>query len=158
VPATLHLLCGLPASGKSTLARQLAERDRAIRFNPDEWLHDLQVDFYDEDFRYRLEDRQWLLAQELLLLGVDVVIDWGIWVPEHREPKRVWAREHGVRVVLHVLDVPLAERWRRMELRNAAARPGTVPITYETLASYDAAFVLPDAEERARYDPDDPGA
>jgi hypothetical protein len=34
----LVLLCGLPASGKTTLARELAESYGAVRLNPDEWV------------------------------------------------------------------------------------------------------------------------
>lgn len=33
----LVLLCGLSASGKATLARQLADTYDAVRLNPDEW-------------------------------------------------------------------------------------------------------------------------
>jgi predicted kinase len=32
----LVLLCGLPASGKTTLARELADAYGAVRLNPDE--------------------------------------------------------------------------------------------------------------------------
>ena len=35
--ARLVLLCGLPASGKTTLARRLAASYGAVRLNPDEW-------------------------------------------------------------------------------------------------------------------------
>ena len=36
--ATLHFICGKAASGKTTLARELAARYAAVMFGEDEWL------------------------------------------------------------------------------------------------------------------------
>ncbi|WP_082637112.1 AAA family ATPase [Ruegeria atlantica] len=36
--STLHLLCGKVASGKSTLAAELAKRDAVVLISEDEWL------------------------------------------------------------------------------------------------------------------------
>jgi hypothetical protein len=36
--ATLHFICGKAASGKTTLARELAARHAAVMFGEDEWL------------------------------------------------------------------------------------------------------------------------
>jgi hypothetical protein len=36
--ATAHLLFGFLGSGKTTLAKELEERHRAMRFTPDEWM------------------------------------------------------------------------------------------------------------------------
>ena len=35
--ATLHLMVGLPCSGKTTLAKQLEQERSALRLTPDEW-------------------------------------------------------------------------------------------------------------------------
>lgn len=37
----LHLLCGLPGSGKTTLARLLEQELPALRLTPDEWMKPL---------------------------------------------------------------------------------------------------------------------
>lgn len=37
-PPTLHMLCGKIASGKSTLARRLADADSTVLLVEDEWL------------------------------------------------------------------------------------------------------------------------
>ena len=46
---TLLLTCGLPGSGKTTLARRLAGERDAQRFTKDEWVRDLGGDLWDEE-------------------------------------------------------------------------------------------------------------
>jgi predicted kinase len=73
----LILVCGLPGSGKTTLAQALESRLRAIRFSPDEWLDALSIDLYREDVREKIEALQWKFAQDLLTLGLTVIVEWG---------------------------------------------------------------------------------
>ncbi|MFZ0544969.1 MAG: AAA family ATPase [Candidatus Promineifilaceae bacterium] len=42
--ATLILICGLPGSGKTTLARQIEQSRSALRLCPDEWIARLLKD------------------------------------------------------------------------------------------------------------------
>src|SRR2546423_14047758 len=88
----LILICGLPGSGKTTLAKQLALDVPAVRFCPDEWKHDLGIDYYDEDRRVRLEQRLWRLGQELLRLGQSVIFENGFWAREGRGELPLGAR------------------------------------------------------------------
>src|ERR687891_2967400 len=125
--ARLILICGLPGSGKTTLAEQLAPIVRAVRVSPDEWKHDLGIDYYDEQTRVRLEERLWRLGQELLMLGQSVILENGFWAREERDELRLAARTLGVAVELHYLEAPVEELWRRLELRNEQSKPGTVP-------------------------------
>ena len=81
----LVLVCGLPASGKTTLARQLAESYGAVRLNTDEWESALGIDPFDEGFQTRLEAQCWELAQRLLVLGTSVVLEWGFWARSERD-------------------------------------------------------------------------
>lgn len=43
----LVIVCGLPGSGKTTLAKALESKVKAVRFSPDEWMDALSVDIYD---------------------------------------------------------------------------------------------------------------
>jgi predicted kinase len=150
--ARLVLICGLPGSGKTTLARQLAQEVPAARLCPDEWKHDLGIDYYDEEARVRLEDRLWRLAQELLTLGQSVIMENGFWAREERDDLRLAGRALGVTIELHYLDAPVEELWRRLELRNCELTPGAVPIKRSDLEKWAAQFEAPDAAELALFD------
>jgi predicted kinase len=153
VEARLILLCGLPGSGKTTLARQLASRVRGVRLGPDEWMLQLGLDLFDEKFRSRLEDRFWHLAQDLLRLDVSVILESGFWSRSERDEKRLAARALGARVQLHLLDVPLEELSQRLAARWREAPATTVHITDELLREYAGYFEPPDPDELALFDP-----
>lgn len=149
---TLHLVCGLPGAGKTTLARELAATTGAIRFCPDEWLADLGIDLFDEPARDRLENRLLRLATELLAAGVDVILEYGFWSQAERDRLRDLARGLGVRVELHALILPIDELWSRIERRNASDQWRGAPITREHLEEWAALFEVPTSDELARYD------
>jgi predicted kinase len=144
------LLCGLPGSGKTTLAKRLASEVPAVRLSPDEWLLDLGVDLFDEPFRERLERRFRTLAQDLLSLGQNVVLESGFWSRAERDDMLAAGRAVGALVELRYLAVPFDELVRRL-----ATRAGPVPIPPALLAEYERIFQAPDAEELALFDPVD---
>src|SRR5512140_3079135 len=102
----LVLLCGLPASGKTTLARELADSYGAVRLNPDEWELALGIDPFDARFQARLEAEFSRLAERLLALGTSVILEWGFWARSERDEKRELGRSLGAAVELRFLDVP----------------------------------------------------
>jgi predicted kinase len=73
--ARLIIVCGLPGSGKTTHAKALQAKLRAIRLSPDEWMDALGIDLYDETQREKVEALQWQLGQELLK-GLVIIIEW----------------------------------------------------------------------------------
>src|ERR1700694_5309936 len=114
----LVLICGLPASGKSTLARRLAPKIPAIRLDKDGWATQLGADLWDEQFRVRLEHQLWVLSQDLLARGQSVILEWGHW-----------ARALGVEAELHYLDAPFEELIERAKRRNASGEWTASPMT-----------------------------
>src|SRR6476661_6997933 len=116
--ARLLLTCGLPAAGKTTIARQLAAERGALRLTQDEWLIALGSSPWDAPTRERVDHQLWLLAQDVLRLGLSVVLDFGLWARSERDEMRSVARRLGVRVELHYVDVPTEELWRRIQARN----------------------------------------
>jgi predicted kinase len=144
----LIIICGLPGSGKTTLAKKLESRLRAVRFCPDEWMEALALDLYDEDRRARTEALQWTLAQQLLALGLIVIIEWGTWGRSERDALRLGARALGAAVELHYLSASpevLFERTRRRGLESP-------PIEREALLRWHEQFQAPAAEEMALFD------
>src|SRR5579859_4215901 len=128
----LILICGLPGSGKTTLARALESRLRAVRFCPDEWIEALQ----------------WTLAQQLLALGLVVIIEWGTWGRSERDALRLGARALNATVELHYLSAPpevLFERTQRRGMENP-------PIKQEAFFRWHAQFQAPTPEEMALFD------
>ena len=151
-PTRLVLICGLPASGKSTLARQLARKIPAIRLNKDEWTTRLGADVWDDVFRVRLEQQLWALSQELLARGQSVILEWGHWARVERDEKRLGARAVGVGVELHYLDVPLEELIERAERRNASGEWTAAPMTRAHFEAWATIFQPPDEDEFLLYD------
>ena len=147
------LTCGLPGAGKTTLAAQLAADRGAVRLTKDEWLWALGSTPWDEQAREKVEHELWRLAQQILPLGVSVVLDFGLWARIERDEMRTVARGLGVGVELHYLEVPTDELWRRIELRNSAPPWDTEPIGRADLDEWLAIFQAPDATELALFDP-----
>ena len=146
----LLLLCGLPASGKTTLARELADAYGAVRLNPDEWKRALAADPFDEHFRVGLEGQFWGLTQRLLALGTSVILEWGFWARSERDEMREVARSLGVAVELRFLDAPYNELVRRVVARHSA---GGIAITESHMERYRGIFQPPTEEELSLYDP-----
>jgi predicted kinase len=155
--ATLYLTCGLPASGKTTIAKQIEARG-ALRLTADEWLWEILPNGPREEhdaLRPAVERLQWQTAMRALELGIDAVIDWGIWTREERDFYRDAARAAGVRVVLCVLDPPFQEVQRRLVLRNADRPPGVFHITTADMERGARFWQPPTPEELALFDTDD---
>jgi predicted kinase len=146
----LLVVVGLPGSGKTTLARTLASRHGAVRLNPDEWMIDLGVGLFDEQFRGRLEQRMISLATDLLAHTGRVIIEFGSWSRRERDQLLMLGRAAGAQVELHVLEPDVEELWRRLSTRNV--QPGETPIDRLTLESFQALWESPDESELSSYD------
>ena len=151
--ARLILICGLPGAGKTKLARQLAADRSALRLTKDEWLTALGSSPWDEPTREKVEHELWNLAQEILRLGVSVVLDFGLWARIERDEMRSAARGLGVRVELHYLDVPTDVLWRHIQARNSQPPWDSYPIRRADLDGWVLLFQAPDAAEMALIDP-----
>ena len=145
----LIVVCGLPGSGKTTVAQALEHDFAAVRLSPDDWMDALSIDLYDEDSRQRIEALQWTLAQRLLALGMVVIVEWGTWARVERDALRIRARELGAAVELRYVSAApdtLFQRIRKRDRENP-------PITQADVARWSALFQVPTTEEMALFDP-----
>ena len=144
----LIIVCGLPGSGKTTLAKQLEEQLNAVRLSADDWMEALAINLWDEDSRARIESLQWTLAQEVLRQGLIVIIEWGTWARSERDALRIRARELGAAVELRYVKAPIDVLFERVHQR----RLEDPPMTHEQLIRYFETFIEPTDDEMALYD------
>jgi len=144
----LIIVCGLPGSGKTTLAMRLESKLHAIRFAPDEWMTALSLDIYDEASREKIEALQWKFAQNLLALGLTVIIEWGTWARSERDTLRTGARALGAAVELHYLSAPADVLFDRVQ-RRGMENP---PIGRDDILRWFDIFQTPTPEELALFD------
>ena len=144
----LIVLCGLPGSGKTTLAKRLEAERSAVRFSADDWMTALSVNLHDEATRERIEALQWTVCQQLLAKGLIAIVEWGSWGRWERDILRKRARELGAAVELHYLSAPVDVLFDRIE-RRAMEDP---PITREMVARWAGIIEAPTPDELQLFD------
>jgi len=152
--ATLHLMVGLPCSGKTTIAKKLEHKRSALRLTPDEWhvaLFGQDAEEPEHDARHSLiEALLWNIASRALELGTNVILDFGFWAREEREDYRLRAKRLGASSEVHFLDVPEEELLRRLAVRNSQLLQGSFHISEESMKPWVEFFQKPTLEELER--------
>ena len=149
--ATLHLMVGLPCSGKTTLAQRLELEQKALRLTVDEW----HVPLFGQDAKEPQHDARhsqieallWDIARRALELGTNVILDFGFWALEEREDYRLRAKRLGACSEVHFLDVPTDELLRRLAIRNAQPSQKVFHIAEEQMMPWIAFFQSPLPDE-----------
>lgn len=144
----LIIICGLPGSGKTTLARKLEAEKKAVRFCPDEWMESMSFNLWDGDQRCKIESLQWKLAQELLKIGITVIIEWGTWAKSERDFLRKGAQALGSAVELYCLSASADILFNRIQHRNQE----NPPIKYEDVLRWLEVFQEPVSDELKLFD------
>ena len=149
--ATLHLMVGLPCSGKTTRARQLEKQYNALLLTPDVWHlklfgNDVGTKYHEKNHEV-VESIMWDHAKRVLKLGVDVILDFGFWGKEEREKFRNRAKELGVGFKIHYMDVPVKELYKRLEKRNKKASDEIFMISKEEMERFISIFQPPTIDE-----------
>ena len=153
--STLFVLVGLPASGKTTRARELETEHRALRLTPDEWMIPLFRESDAGGKRDVLEGRFVWLADRALRAGTSVILDFGLWGRDERSALRWLATEAGAGFELVYLAIDSAEQDHRVTARFATEPASTFEMGPDQLDSYRALFQAPDRHELTsdRLDP-----
>jgi predicted kinase len=108
----------------------------------------LSINLWDEEARGRIERLQWKFAQELLSLGLTVIVEWGTWARAERDALRIGARALGAAVELYYLEETVDVLFDRIE-RRGLENPR---IERDALSRWSEAFEEPGREELALFD------
>ena len=159
----IHLICGSTGAGKTTYALQLSARIGAVRFSIDDWMtalfwmdspQPLQPAWSMERVE-RCMTQIWATASQVAAAGVPCVLDLGFSQAASRARFAGLARDAGLPVQLHFVDVPADERWRRVEERNAGKGETyqlSFDVTREMFDFVETLWEPPADEEMAFYD------
>jgi len=128
MPATLNVIFGPCAAGKTTYARALAGRENAVAFVLDEWGSRLfGADLKGPiEFAWMLERLGrcnaliWSTAEGVLAAGASVVLDIGAMRRGDRDSIRQMAEAKGLSLQWHFVDAPQEVRRARVANRNTA--------------------------------------
>ena len=111
-----------------------------------------------EGKRNVLEGRLIWLALTALRIGVNVVLDFGVWGKDERSALRALASSVGAISKLVYLPVDEEEQWRRVQARSATDAATTFQMTQADLARGREIFQPPDEAELESEDIDPPPA
>lgn len=150
--ATLHLMVGLPGSGKTTEAIKLEQKHKAVRLTPDEWQYFLfgdDISYPEHDARHsKIEELMWEIAEKVLLSGADVILDFGFWTKPERDEFRRKAHSLGASCKVHYMDIPNDIIWERLSARNKLAGKNAVfYVGKEEFDEWSETFEVPTKEE-----------
>jgi predicted kinase len=125
---TLHFISGRLASGKTTLARSIAEQENAVFICEDVWLSKLSdgISSFDDYLKWSRRCRSVIgpLVVEMLRAGITVVLDFAGNTPAERKWVRSLFEAAEADHVLHYLDVPEHECLARLRIRNETKPEG----------------------------------
>lgn len=89
----------------------------------------------------------WSLAQQVLALDHDVVLDWNLWSRERRAEWRSRAASAGYPVLLHYINVPVATAIERAKRRTAQGVVHSHALDEAGVRHLHTIFEPPEADE-----------
>jgi len=147
------LLCGITGSGKTVLAKALADRglhrlsvDEEVFARHGRYGVDYPHDTYFDKERPVVDDIRTQLAAHVAA-GHDVVLDHGLWLRRDRDAWRALAESAGAEVRLVYLPVDRSELLRRLNERNEREDANALTVSAEALDDFFARFDPPTDDE-----------
>jgi len=149
----LIFICGKMAAGKSTLARELAERERALLLVQDDWLATLYPGEITgiPEFVQRYSRLQNALTPHICALlsqGISVVLDFAAATKSQRAWFRGLIERAQVVHELHFIDASDALCKRQLRERSAGLPDGTPWTSEADFEAITAYFQAPSDDEQ----------
>lgn len=116
------LICGKICSGKSYYVRQLKQKVNAVVFSCDEILFDVSLESLADkhnEIVNKLKQYFYKKSEEIIMCGIDVILDFGFWSKEERNIVELYFSEHNIPFEWHYVDVSDADWKKNIEERNA---------------------------------------
>jgi predicted kinase len=156
---TLFLTVGLPGTGKTTAARRIEVEQRALRLTKDEWVKALYGQENPPSAQNVIEGRLVQIGLRALELGINVVIDYGLWGRDERSALRQAAADRGAVVEMHYFELDPAEQRSRLDQRQVQAPQTSWAMSETELVDWAAMINIPTPGELDGSEPiDDPPA
>jgi predicted kinase len=148
-------MVGLPGTGKTTDARRIEGEENALRLTKDEWVKALYGKANPPSASAVIEGRLITVALRTLELGVNVVIDFGLWGRDERSALRQAAADLDAEVEICYFELKPDEQRRRLDRRQAEEPHTTWHMSDEELATWAAGFSVPTPGELDGSEPPD---
>jgi predicted kinase len=155
--ASVHLISGLPCSGKTTYSKELRSETESVHFSLDYWLitifgrYVIREIGHEEHVRRVLACREliWSVSAEFIKRGTDVILDDGFFLRDDRMKVSAMAHALGAKAIIHFLDVSPEILKERLEARNADLPQYNFDIKPETLEGFFGLYEKPLPDEEA---------
>lgn len=123
---SVHAVYGPIGAGKSTYSLKIKDESDAVLFSLDEWFKKLFFEDYNEKFGInwtlerltRCKNQIWLISEQVLNMGVDVVLDLGFQNVSDREELKYLCGKNGINLKFYFLHCDLNIRKKRVSERN----------------------------------------
>ena len=140
----VHLLHGLPGSGKTTFARQIEKERGAISLKHDEYMTTLfgnnpPADQFDE-MSERIHKLIWALTKKLVDHEVEVILDHGFWTRKSRDHARKRVETMGAIPRFYRMICPDSVADARVLERSRDLRNGVLQIDQNALELFRSQF------------------
>ena len=146
-----HIIIGFIGAGKTTFARKLEKETGAVRFTKDEWMVRVFGNTPPKDKFEEYDSKMTLLASDMALTclkaGIDVIIDEGFWVKEHRDAISKKVKNVGAIAKLYYLEVHFEIMKTRTLKRSENPPVDSYTIDEESFNKYWKRFRPPGKDE-----------
>lgn len=138
----VFLMHGFVGVGKTTFAKQLALEKGAIRFSPDEWVVSLLGSTPEPELlrnvHMALEEQFLALTQQLVKVGLPVILDFGFWQKARRQEVVQRLQAMGAEPILYTLTC--TENTLRERVLKRSAQTGEFMIDEAAIALFKTRF------------------